>query len=313
MATGPITMNTISKHAVLSCVATFSCLSLMLPVSTAATLNRRNPAVSANDWDPILKGDKSAKCADLAVIFARGTFDQGNLGPWVGGPFHDALVAGGKSSNIEIAIQGVSPDDYPADLAGYIEEGGSNSCANGLGTTVQKYISHCPDSKIAIWGWSQGALCAHKALGQVGNAASNVIALGVFGDPIRVWQDDINYPQIPKSIKLLSYCEKTAPDPLCSDVKEIIPTSATAFINSLIDAWKKVEKTHMNDAQKEALKGLLVELPKQATNEITQLGKDIISGHLTRWMLTPEHFWYGIDGTVKTASNDLISVYKGQH
>ncbi|KAI1411630.1 hypothetical protein F5Y13DRAFT_191245 [Hypoxylon sp. FL1857] len=267
-------MNSISKHAFLSGLAAFLCLAVASPASAAATLNRRNPAVSANDWDPILKGDKNAKCADLAVIFARGTFDQGNLGPWVGGPFQDALVAGSKSVNIEIAVQGVSPDDYPADLAGYIEEGGSNSCAKGLGATVQKYFSHCPSSKIAIWGWSQGALCAHKALGQVGNAAANVIALGVFGDPIRVWQDDVNYPPVPKTTKLLSYCEKTAPDPLCSDVKEMIPTSATGFINSLIDAWNKVKDTHMNAAQKEALKSLLVELPKQATGEITQLGKD---------------------------------------
>ncbi|KAI0836253.1 carbohydrate esterase family 5 protein [Hypoxylon sp. FL0890] len=305
-------LNTISKQAILSGLATFLCLSMVSPVSAAPTLNRRDAAVSANDWDPMLKGDKSAKCADLAVIFARGTFDQGNLGPWVGGPFHDALIADSKSSNIAIAVQGVSTDDYPADLAGYIEEGGSNSCAKSLGATVQKYSSHCPDSKIAIWGWSQGALCAHKALGQVGTAVSNVIALGVFGDPIRVWQNAVEYPQIPNNTKLLSYCEKTAPDPLCSDVKEMIPTSATGFINSLVDAWNKVQQTHMNDAQKEALKSLLVELPKQATNEITQLGKDFVSGHLNRWLLTPEHFWYGIDGTVKTASDDLISVYKGQ-
>ncbi|KAI0117997.1 carbohydrate esterase family 5 protein [Hypoxylon sp. NC0597] len=305
-------MKKVPKHTVLSGLVTFLYLSAAPPVSAAAILNRRDAAVSANDWDPILKGDKSAKCADLAVIFARGTFDQGNLGPWVGGPFHEALAASSKSSNIAIAVQGVSTSDYPADLAGYIEEGGSNSCAKGLGTTVQKYISHCPDSKIAIWGWSQGALCAHKSLGQVGSAAGNVIALGVFGDPIRVWQDDINYPKIPGNIKLLSYCEKTAPDPLCADVKETIPTSATAFINGLVDTWNKVKVTHMSAAQKEALKSLLIELPKQATNEITQLGKDLVSGHLARWMLTPEHFWYGIDGTVKTASDDLIHLYKGQ-
>ncbi|OTA65734.1 carbohydrate esterase family 5 protein [Hypoxylon sp. EC38] len=306
-------VNVVSKHSVLSGLVTFLYLSVALPVSAAATLNRRDAAVSANDWDPILKGDKSAKCADLAVIFARGTFDQGNLGPWVGGPFHEVLVASSKSSNVAIAVQGVSIGDYPADLAGYIEDGGSNSCAEALGATVQKYFSHCPGSKIAIWGWSQGALCAHKSLGQLGNAAGNLIALGVFGDPIGVWQDNINYPKIPGNTKLLSYCEKTTPDPLCADVKEMIPTSATAFINSLVDTWNKVKVTHMSAAQKEALKSLVVELPKQAANELAQLGKDFVSGHLQRWMLTPEHFWYGIDGTVKTASDDLIQVYKSQH
>lgn len=157
---------------------------------------------------------------------------------------------------------------------------------------------------------SQGALCAHKSLNNLGGAASKVIALGVFGDPIGVWQDTTDYPPIPKNIALLSYCQKTVPDPLCTSVVEDFPQTPLGFINRLRDIWAKVDDTHMNSAQKEALKGLATELPTQALGELDQLTKDIFDGHLRRWMLTPEHFWYGIDGTVGQAADDLIRTYK---
>ncbi|KAI1458581.1 carbohydrate esterase family 5 protein [Annulohypoxylon moriforme] len=304
-------MSAIPRCAVLSGLATSLYLSLVSPASAAAIIHSRDPAVSANDWDPVLKGDSGAECADLAVIFARGTFDDGNLGCWVGGLFHDALVS--QSSGVKIAMQGVSASDYPADLAGYVKEGGSDSCAKSLGSAVQTYHSHCPNTKIAIWGWSQGALCAHKSLGQLGNAADSVIALGVFGDPVGIWQDTVDYPDIPSSTKLLSYCEKTTPDPLCTSVTEDFPSNPIEFINRLVDIWKQVDSTHMNDSQKAALASLITELPKQAKDQIGQLGKDILSGHLRRWMLTPEHFWYGNDGTVNTAVSDLIGVYQGKN
>ncbi|KAI2627623.1 carbohydrate esterase family 5 protein [Hypoxylon sp. NC1633] len=302
-------MYTIIRPAALSSLAALFYLSATSPASAATIVNRRDAAVSANDWDSVLKGSAEVGCADLAVIFARGTFDQGNLGPWVGGPFRDALVS--RSSKIKIAVQGVSPDDYPADLAGYVKEGGSESCGRGLGAAVQKYVSQCPSSKVAVWGWSQGALCAHKAMGELGNAAANVIALGVFGDPISVWEDTIDFPAIPKGAKLLSYCEKTAPDPLCTDPTKSFPHDPIGLINRLKKIWGEVETTHMNDAQKEAVKSLVIELPKQALGQLGQLASDIWNGRLRRWLLTPEHFWYGIDETVKTAADDLLAVYQG--
>ncbi|KAI1767194.1 carbohydrate esterase family 5 protein [Hypoxylon sp. FL1150] len=295
--------------AILGRVAFFGFAAVTSPVLARTILHRRDSAVSANDWNSILEGQNGAECSDLAVIFARGTFDKGNLGPWVGGPFHDALTA--NSADIKIAVQGVSTDDYPANLADYVEDGGSDSCAESLGKTVQTYVSRCANSKIAIWGWSQGALCAHKSLGKLGDAASNVIALGVFGDPVSVWQDSIDFPAVPQGTKLLSYCEKTTPDPLCTNPAEDFPQDPTAFIDKITAMWQEVDKTHMNDAQREAVGELLVELPEQALKEVGQLMEDILEGHLRRWMLTPEHFWYGIDGTVETAVDDLVSVYKG--
>ncbi|KAI1773843.1 carbohydrate esterase family 5 protein [Hypoxylon cercidicola] len=298
----------ILRPVVLFGLATFLPIALTSPVLTRTVSNRRDSAVSGNEWNPVLEDENGAECSDLAVIFARGTFDKGNLGPWVGGPFHDALVT--KSAGIKVAVQGVSSEDYPADLAGYVEDGGSKGCAESLGRAVQTYVSRCASSKVAIWGWSQGALCAHKSLGKLGGAVSNVIALGVFGDPISVWQDSVNYPAIPQGIELLTYCEKTTPDPLCTNPTEDFPRDPIAFIDRIKAIWEEVDETHMNDAQREAVQDLLVELPKQALGQVGQLATDVLEGHLRRWMLTPEHFWYGIDGKVSTAADDLVRVYQ---
>lgn len=110
---------------------------------------RQSASDTENGWSGILNGEEGATCSDLAVIFARGTFDSGNIGPWVGAPWRDDLA----SKHDGLAFQGVDGGAYSADLAGYIVEGGSNSCAESLGNAVQTYASACPESKIVISGW----------------------------------------------------------------------------------------------------------------------------------------------------------------
>lgn len=55
-------------------------------------------------------------CADVTVVFARGTCDPGNVGALVGPPFFRALGAAIGSSK-SVAIQGV---EYPATVDGYL-------------------------------------------------------------------------------------------------------------------------------------------------------------------------------------------------
>ncbi|KAG8409559.1 hypothetical protein J3459_017385 [Metarhizium acridum] len=55
-------------------------------------------------------------CADVTVVFARGTCDPGNVGTLVGPPFFGALEAAIGSSK-SVAIQGV---EYPATVDGYL-------------------------------------------------------------------------------------------------------------------------------------------------------------------------------------------------
>ncbi|KAJ3491610.1 hypothetical protein NLG97_g5563 [Lecanicillium saksenae] len=203
---------------------------LTLAASAQASALATPPASdAANDWD-------KSSCAELAVIFARGTFDSGNIGPWVGGPFRDALYS--KIGASKVAFQGVDPRDYPASLDGYIDEGGSQSCAVSLGKAVEKYSARCPSAKIVISGWSQGALCAHKSLDASTalanpHARSQVIAVATFGDPISVWSDSIHFPTLPGNANLLSYCQVKTPDPLCTNPLDDFPTSPKAFIDKL--------------------------------------------------------------------------------
>jgi cutinase len=61
---------------------------------------------------------QSASCADVTVVYARGTTEPGNVGLVTGPPFLDALKEqlGGRS----LAVQGV---EYPATFAGFNKNG----------------------------------------------------------------------------------------------------------------------------------------------------------------------------------------------
>jgi cutinase len=47
----------------------------------------------------------------------------------------------------------VDPGAYPADLAGYVVEGGSEKCALSMGVVIDAYVKACPKAKIAVTGW----------------------------------------------------------------------------------------------------------------------------------------------------------------
>jgi hypothetical protein len=70
-----------------------------------------------------------------------------NIGVWVGPQLLMPLQAKG------IAVQGVDKSEYPADLNGYLAEGGSNTGAKSLADQVTAYVKRCPDSAIVISGW----------------------------------------------------------------------------------------------------------------------------------------------------------------
>jgi hypothetical protein len=61
-------------------------------------------------------------CADITIIFARGTTEAGNVGALVGPPFFDA-VKKALGPDVSLAIQGV---DYPASVPGFLAGGERN-------------------------------------------------------------------------------------------------------------------------------------------------------------------------------------------
>ena len=70
----------------------------------------------ANTFDISTSSDRSG-CADVTLVFARGTCDPGNVGALVGPPFIDALgsALGGRS----LSVQGVG---YAASVDGYLDQ-----------------------------------------------------------------------------------------------------------------------------------------------------------------------------------------------
>ncbi|TFK36400.1 cutinase [Crucibulum laeve] len=119
-------------------------------------------------------------CADVVVYFARGTTEIGTLGTVVGPSFQSSLTIAlrGKSLNF-VGI------DYPATVAGYLaggDIGGSIMMANSVTSTVNS----CPNSKIVISGYSQGAQVTHRAAARLSTTVQDrVSAVVTFGDPNR--------------------------------------------------------------------------------------------------------------------------------
>ncbi|TFK40467.1 cutinase [Crucibulum laeve] len=143
---------------------------LAISASSAVAAPFTNPAE--------LKARQS--CADVVVYFARGTTEPGTLGTIVGPPFQAALTSAlrGKS----LSFVGVN---YPATVAGYLaggDVGGATTMANSVTSTANS----CPNSKIVISGYSQGAQVTHLAAARLSSTIQNrVSAVVTFGDPDR--------------------------------------------------------------------------------------------------------------------------------
>jgi len=86
-------------------------------------------------------------CADVTVVFARGTFEVAPTGTIVGPPFQSALQSalGGKSLNF-IGV------NYAASLAGF-EEGGDPAGAATMAADITSQANACPNTKIVMSGY----------------------------------------------------------------------------------------------------------------------------------------------------------------
>lgn len=88
----------------------------------------------------------TGKCARNILIWARGTFEGGNVGS-MGRPLIDAINKVLPGSTIG---EGVLP--YPATIAGYLA-GGSSEGANSLVNLIKRAATQCPSASITIGGY----------------------------------------------------------------------------------------------------------------------------------------------------------------
>lgn len=89
-------------------------------------------------------------CADVAVVFARGTFEGAGVGA-TGQAFVDALNA--RLPGESVSVYGVN---YPASLDFARAVDGVADATN----KIEQIVADCPDTKIVLGGYSQGAAVA---------------------------------------------------------------------------------------------------------------------------------------------------------
>jgi len=156
-------------------------------------------------------------CPDAEVVFARGTGEP--VGP--GGPgqaFTDSLTGQlpGKTVNLY-------PVDYPAtnDYVNSAHAGAGDAVAHVQGTAA-----NCPNTKIVLGGYSQGAgvmdMTSHQLSSQVAN---HVAAVALFGNPQSSYAKQLSDNQIPAinpsySPKTIDIC--LPDDNICAEGGSII-------------------------------------------------------------------------------------------
>ncbi|KAJ5711178.1 Cutinase [Penicillium malachiteum] len=144
-------------------------------------------------------------CEELTLIFARGTGEVGNMGTVVGPPLATALAT---LTNNNVTVQGVN---YDASVEGDTtlgEDGGSD-----MVTLVKQAIKQCPDSKVVLAGYSEGAMVVHNAAESL--TADQVAGAVLFGDPLKM--ESVGKLS---SSKVKEFC--ATGDPVCENGEDVM-------------------------------------------------------------------------------------------
>lgn len=174
---------------------------------------------------------EAAPCPDVEVTFARGTAEAPGVGG-VGTAFVDSLRSqvGGRSV-------GVYPVNYPA------TEDWPPSASAGAGDAnahVRSMVANCPNTKLVLGGYSQGAMvtdlvtiarasvAGFNAATLSADEAEHVAAVAVFGNPTtRYLGGPVSDISPWYGAKAIDLC---APgDPICSPGGLALPTHDEMF------------------------------------------------------------------------------------
>ncbi|KAF9072880.1 cutinase [Rhodocollybia butyracea] len=124
--------------------------------------------------------DSRQACADVIVVFARGTLEPAPIGTIVGPPLEGNLTTALAADGKTLSFQGV---DYPASIAGFLEGGDPTGSAT-MATMLTTAATSCPSAAIVSSGYSQGAQLVHNSAKLVSSDVSaRINAIVMFGDP----------------------------------------------------------------------------------------------------------------------------------
>ncbi|MCG7597578.1 cutinase family protein [Mycobacterium sp. PSTR-4-N] len=155
-------------------------------------------------------------CSDVAVVFARGTAEPAGLGR-VGQAFVDDLRAelGGRSVT-------AAPVNYPASYD-FLQSAPAG--ANDASAQIQATAARCPDTRIVVGGYSQGAAVVDLIAGDPAatfgfgrpmpaTVADHVAAVAVFGNPAGHIGRSLTTSSPLYGAKTIDLCNGA--DPVCS-------------------------------------------------------------------------------------------------
>jgi cutinase len=162
-----------------------------------------------------LPAANAAACNDVQVVFARGTDEPPGIGR-VGQAFVDSLR--GKIGNRSMGVYAVN---YPASYDFLAAADGANDAS----AFIQDVVNTCPDTRLVLGGYSQGAaiidIITSVPFPAIGfnnplppNVPDHVAALAVFGNPTT----KVGLPLTSSPVyggKAIDLCN--AGDPICSD------------------------------------------------------------------------------------------------
>jgi cutinase-like protein len=164
-------------------------------------------------------------CADVEVVFARGTNEPPGVGS-VGQAFVDSL-----RSKVAGRSVGVYAVNYPAtdDFVRSSFAGTGDARAH-----VQSTVATCPNTKIVLGGYSQGAGVVDMTTEQLPpEVANHVAAVAVFGNPESTFARMLGGGRLPTISPL--YVPKTIDlcvpdDPICSEGRN--PRAHVLYVQS---------------------------------------------------------------------------------
>ncbi|KAH9209030.1 putative cutinase [Leptodontidium sp. 2 PMI_412] len=158
-------------------------------------------------------------CAQMTIIFARGTTEPGNMGVFAGPQLVQAVQTAMPGTSIN--VQGVN---YTATIQGYLAGGGTDGTTS-MTNFVNQALTTCPDTKVVMSGYSQGGQVVHntaKAMGAATMARINSVV--IFGDP------QSQTPVTGAENKTLVICHSD--DNICSNGDLILPAHLTYGFDS---------------------------------------------------------------------------------
>jgi cutinase len=157
----------------------------------------------------------AADCSDVQVVFARGTGELPGLGI-TGGPFTDAVKAD---------LPGLNVTSYAVEYAADALQASAGAGATDMSEHVESIAAQCPGTKFVLGGYSQGASVVDIAIGiptALGTGgtipaalAPNVAAVAVFGNPLRLFGQNIPQASQLYGPKAIDLCNTG--DPVCGN------------------------------------------------------------------------------------------------